>query len=145
MVVDGIAVDGVARRTVRGAAPAGPKPTPPRDATIHIAPSSLSATQDMWFYEQQLRQYQDPKFAVRQKAEFRAAERQRRLTAQKWYGISNARPLAGTDPVHGQYAPVWTSGNPYRPFQWAAPMGTTVVVRPDTQSPIPSRGYMTLP
>ena len=46
----------------------------------------------MWFYDQAMRQYKDPKMAVRAKAEFRAQERMRRLESMKWFGFSNSRP-----------------------------------------------------
>ncbi len=113
--------------------------------TIRLSPGELSATPEMWFYEQALRQYQDPKTVVRQKAEFRVAERQRRLTSMKWYGMSNARPRLGTDPVHGDFAPVWTSGNYYRPNQWSLSGFGTVVVRPAAPAASERAAYMTVP
>lgn|GEM_PF-706722 len=113
--------------------------------TIHLSPGELSATPEMWFYEQALRQYQDPKTAVRQKAEFRVAERQRRLTSLKWYGISNARPRVGTDPVHGDFAPVWTSGNHYHPYRWSPSGYGTVVIRAEAPAAPERAAYLTVP
>jgi hypothetical protein len=46
----------------------------------------------------------------------------------KWYGFSNSRPRAGSDPVHGDYAPTWVSGNTYHPFQWSGPDSGAVIV-----------------
>ncbi len=63
-----------------------------------ISPGELKATPEMWFYEQYMRQYQDPKMAVRANAEFQADQRQRRLEAMHWFGFSNSRPRACSDP-----------------------------------------------
>ncbi len=95
--------------------------------TINIATSELSPTPEMWFYEQQLRQYNDPKQMARQRAEFKSAERQRRITMMAWYGASNSRPRAGTDPVHGDIMPGWTSGHYLYPLQWS-PFGPSAIV-----------------
>ena len=46
----------------------------------------------MWFYEQSLREYNDPKTAVRAKADFRPGQRRRRMESMKWFGFSNFRP-----------------------------------------------------
>ena len=59
----------------------------------------------MWFYDQQMRQYQDPKMTARQKAEFHAQQRIRRIESMKWFGLSNSRPAGGSDPVNGDYSP----------------------------------------
>ena len=40
---------------------------------------SMPVTPEMWFYEQQLREYLSPKMAVRRNAEFRAKQRRNRL------------------------------------------------------------------
>jgi hypothetical protein len=91
-----------------------------------ISPGELAPTPEMWFYEQYAHQYQDPKAAVRQKAEFRAAQRQARIAARRWFGFSNARPTAASDPIHGTYSPGWTSNGHY-PFRWSG-FGPAVVV-----------------
>jgi len=85
-----------------------------------ITPGEVTATPDMWFYQQQMNRRDDPKEAVRRKAEFRTAQREARLAARRWYGMSNSRPLAGTDPVNGDYSARWTSGNQFYPFRWSA-------------------------
>ncbi len=72
----------------------------------------------MWFYDQQMRQYQDPKMMARQKAEFHAQQRMRRIESMKWFGFSNSRPAVGSDPVNGDYAPHWTSNANYFPSRW---------------------------
>lgn len=100
--------------------------------TVTISPGQLAPTPEMWFYEQAMRHYQDPKTAVRQKAEFQAAERIRRLTALKWYGISKSRPVVYPDPFYGGYGPAWSSGSFHRPLTWSGPATPLVVVRSPT-------------
>lgn len=87
-------------------------------ASLGISPGEVTATPEMWFYQQQMRQYQDPKVAVREKAEQRTEQRMRRLAALKWFGFSNSRPTAGTDCIHGDYSPSWTANNSHYPFRW---------------------------
>jgi hypothetical protein len=93
-----------------------------------ISTGELHPTPEMWFYEQELQRYNDSKLAVRKKAEFRAAQRERRLAAMQWLGMSNARPIASPTPVMGTYSPMWTS-NYIDPFRWmgvrATPYTTT--------------------
>jgi len=106
-----------------------PGKTSPPKPTVTISPGELAATPEMWFYEQAMRQYQDPKTAVRQKAEYHAAERIRRLTALKWYGISKSRPVVHPDRLYGDYGPAWSSGNFFRPLTWSSPTMPLVVLR----------------
>ncbi len=101
-----------------------PAPTP----TAAFSMGELSPTPEMWFYEQYLRQYQDPKVAVRNNAEFRAEQRQRRLAALKWYGFSNQRPKASVDSVHSDYSPSWSSGSANYPFRWGGAAASSIVV-----------------
>jgi hypothetical protein len=83
-----------------------------------VSPGELKATPEMWFYDQALRQYKDPKMAVRASAEFRAEQRMRRLASMRWFGFSNSRPSASSDPYHGDYSPKWTSNPGYYPSRW---------------------------
>ena len=85
-----------------------PPPPPParQTTTAHrtipiMSPGEVTATPEMWFYEQALQRYDDPKYAIRAAAEQRAAQRRARIAAMEWYGYSNSRPLWGIDPVHG--------------------------------------------
>jgi hypothetical protein len=73
----------------------------------------------MWFYEQAMRQYQDPKVAVREAAAFRADQRRRRIAAMQWFGLSNSRPQASSDPIHSDYSPGWGSNNYYDTYRWS--------------------------
>jgi hypothetical protein len=85
-----------------------------------ISPGEIAATPEMWFYEQTMRRYDDPKNAVRAAAEFKANQRRARIAAMDWYGYSNLRPASGIDPVDGPLHPQWI-GNGYNPYTWIAP------------------------
>ena len=101
-----------------------------------ISPSEVKATPEMWFYEQQLREYLDPAKAVRRKAEFRSAQRQRRMAALKWFGFSNQRPVASPDPFNGDYSPGWTSNNHMHPSWWNGYGQPWVAGRPRGSTPL---------
>ena len=107
-----------------------PKRTSTTAPTQIFSPGEVTATPEMWFYEQERLRYADPRQAVRAQAEFRAAQRSRRLAALKWFGFSNSRPVANPDPFHGTYSPRWV-GNSHSPSQWSAGSATTVVIAPD--------------
>jgi hypothetical protein len=83
-----------------------------------VSPGELKATPEMWFYDQAMRQYKDPKMAVRARAEFRANQRQQRLESMRWFGFSNARPRASSDPFNSDYSPGWTANPGYYPWRW---------------------------
>jgi hypothetical protein len=95
-----------------------------REGGRHISLGEMPPTPEMWFYEQARRQYDDPQAMVRLKAEHRAAERQRRIAARKWFGYSNSRPLVSTDPIYGSHSPHW-AGNSFDPYRWR---GTGAIV-----------------
>lgn len=84
-----------------------------------VSYSELKVTPQMWFYEQAMRQYKDPKMAVRANAEVRFAQRQRRIESMKWFGFSNSRPRASSDPFHGDYSAHWVSTPAYYPSRWS--------------------------
>jgi hypothetical protein len=87
-------------------------------ATV-VSVGELQTTPDMWFYDQAMRQYKDPSAAVRAKADFRAQQRQRRLETMKWFGLSNLRPRATSDPMHSDYSPAWVASPGYYPSRWS--------------------------
>ncbi len=120
-----VAVPAMAQQATPTPATAVQTPT-----ALGISPGEVPATPEMWFYQQELQRQQDPKEAVRAKAEFRANQRQRRMAASKWFGISNSRPSAGVDCVHGDYSPRWTSNNTLYPFRWSGYGQPQVVARP---------------
>lgn len=72
----------------------------------------------MWFYEQYRQRYDTPEAKVEQNAAFRADQRQSRLASRRWFGLSNARPAANTDPINGDYSAGWASNNSRYPMRW---------------------------
>jgi hypothetical protein len=85
----------------------------------------------MWFYEQERREYEDPRNAVRAHAEFRADQRRKRLAASQWFGYSNARPGREVTPTTTTSSPQWGS-NSYNPSIWSGVGRSTVVHLPAT-------------
>jgi len=122
--------------------PSVPKPVPAAEPTAEadheISLGKLTPTPEMWFYDQQLRQYKDPKMAVRRRASFEADQRQMRLAAQRWFGYSNSRPTVNPSPFTGVYSPMWTSNSNY-PNMWRGTNPATVYV--PTESGRPNAGY----
>jgi hypothetical protein len=97
-----------------------------------VSPAQM--TPEMYLYLHQLQRYEDPKQAVRRKAELKTAQRNQRLAAQKWFGVSNARPMASAQPFMDLYSPRWI-GNGYNAFDWRGAEGADVnvlVVEPTT-------------
>jgi hypothetical protein len=95
-----------------------------------LSPGEIQATPDMWFYEQAVRQYLDPDLAVRRAAEARAQQRHQRLESMRWFGLSNQRPRASVDSIHGDYSPMWTSNDTFYPNRWVGGSVPYFVLRP---------------
>jgi hypothetical protein len=93
--------------------------------------SGLSPTPEMWFYEQERVRQDDPKLAVRRRAERRGQQRADRLAALKWYGIDNSRPTVSGTPWFGSYGAHWGS-NTFDPLRWRQPTVPLVVERAGT-------------
>lgn len=85
---------------------------------------------EVWQYMESMKRYEDPKMAVRRKAEQRAAAREARLASQRWYGVSPLRPMASPLPFMGTAAPMW-AGNTWDPYRWVAPRQATIVISRD--------------
>lgn len=83
-----------------------------------VSPGELKATPSMWFYDQAMRQYKDPKMAVRANAEAHAQMRLQRIESMRWFGLSNIRPRASSDPYHNDYSPGWVATPGYYPSRW---------------------------
>jgi hypothetical protein len=95
-----------------------------------VSPSQM--TPEMYLYLHEQRRNDDPKQAVRRKAELKTAQRNQRLAAQKWFGVSNARPMASAQPFMDLYSPRWI-GNGYNSFDWVGAqngVAPIVVVEP---------------
>jgi hypothetical protein len=91
----------------------------------------MTVTPEMWFYEQEQRRYDDPRTAIRAQAALKTAQRQARLAAMQWYGLSNSRPSVTVDPLHCVYSPRWTSSG-YNPSDWLGPSTTTILYVPSS-------------
>lgn len=74
-------------------------------------------TPEMYRYLSDLQRYGGPTDLTRQRAQLKAQQRQERMAAMKWYGMSNSRPIASPTPFMGTYSPGWSS-NTANPFQW---------------------------
>lgn len=89
----------------------------------------LTPTPDMWFYDQAMRMYRDPKVSIRRHAEFTADQRRYRIAAMNWFGFSNSRPTVNPSAFTGSYSPTWTSNTMF-PFQWSGANYQNVIVQP---------------
>jgi hypothetical protein len=120
-------------------APAAVKPAPAPQPKVPlpapINPTSLSEiapTPSMWFYEQERLEREDPRNAVRAKAEYRSEQRSKRLAALQWFGYSNARPVYAVTPYTSTAAsPQWGS-NTIDPYLWRGTSRSAVVYLPAT-------------
>jgi len=90
--------------------------------------SGLSPTPEMWFYEQERVRQDDPKLAIRRRAEKRGQQRADRLASLKWYGIDNSRPTVSGTPWFGSYGAYWGS-NTFDPLRWRQATVPYVVLR----------------
>ena len=93
-----------------------------------LNPSQM--TPELYLYMQDLRRHDDPHQAVRRKAEARSAAREGRVTAMKWYGMSNARPQANPVPFMGSYSPTWVGSRNER-YDWYGYTWPSVSLRVD--------------
>ncbi len=92
-----------------------------------ITPGEVAATPEMWFYQEQMNRRENPKEAVRRKAEMRTAQREARLASRRWYGISLMRPMTSTAIMNGESAAVWTGNDPLYPYRWRSTTPVIVV------------------
>jgi hypothetical protein len=88
----------------------------------------MTPTQDMWFYLQELRRYDDPQVMIRRVAERKAEQRRQRLAAMKWFGYCPSRPMANPIPSMGVHSPMWIGGGPH-PYQWIGNAHITTAIR----------------
>lgn len=93
--------------------------TPATEMALDAHDVSPGLNPEIWLYLQELRRYDDPKQAVRRKAEVKSAQRRQRMASLAWYGYSASRPQASPVPTMGTAAPAW-SGNTYDPYRWAS-------------------------
>jgi hypothetical protein len=93
-----------------------------------ISAGSVTPTPDMWYYQQELKRYADPKLAIRRRAEQRADQRRERLASREWYGVSNTRPMVSTSPQYMPYSTFWGS-NTYDVLRWRASPPSMIIAR----------------
>lgn len=94
-------------------------------AETELTPGQMSP--EMYLYLQEQKRHDDPKQAVRRKAEARTAARMARIEAMNWYGMSNARPQANPVPFMASYSPSWVGGG-YDPYNWMGGAGPSIIV-----------------
>lgn len=94
-----------------------------------VSLGELQPTPEMWFYQEALRRYDNPKYAVRERAAASAQQRQNRLAAQRWFGISKARPNANSTPLTSRYSAGW-AGNGWNYNEWRGTGGGVIAIRP---------------
>jgi hypothetical protein len=86
--------------------------TESENATANVEKKPLnerhaSAGDSQWsLHLEDQRRLDDPWYIIRQKAKHRAAQRQARIDAAKWYGYSPLRPMAASYPHVQNYNPV---------------------------------------
>lgn len=89
------------------------EPTPA--TKTEVKPVGPQLTPEMARYLSDMQRYQSNDLS-RQRAQLKAQQRLERISAMKWYGMSNSRPVASATPFMGTYSPGWsgnTGGNPY--------------------------------
>jgi hypothetical protein len=101
----------------------------PRNLAATGASGSFTPTPEMWLYLQERGRYEDPKLAIRRRAELRATQRRERIASMEWFGLSNSRPSVSSSPMYGGYSPYWGS-NSYDIFRWRAVPAPLMVQRP---------------
>lgn len=122
---------GIALLVVMMAIPAQAQSPSEKSSTMRfgggITPGEVTATPEMWFYQEQMSRRDDPKEAVRRKAEFRASQREARLAARRWFGVSLMRPTTSTAIMNGESGAVWTGSDPLYPYRWRGASPVVVV------------------
>jgi hypothetical protein len=109
--------------------PLPPRAEPERAPIVAGSMSELTPTPEMWFYEREREEYQDPRNAVRAAAEFKSDQRRRRLESMQWFGYSNARPRYAFTPFTTTASPQWGS-NTQDPYIWGGVGRSTIVHLP---------------
>jgi hypothetical protein len=98
-----------------------PTPIPSAAQTLPTtSPGEAQSTREARAHEQHLLQSQAQAEAIHRAAVARFEQRTRRLESQRWYGISNMRPSASTDPYNGDYSPGWVSNYLFYPYRWVS-------------------------
>jgi hypothetical protein len=94
-----------------------------------ITPGEVTATPEMWFYQQERNRWENPKEAIRRRAQFQTAQREARMAARRWFGVSNSRPTVSAAFMNGEAGATWTGGDPFYPYRWTGTSPVIVVNR----------------
>jgi hypothetical protein len=87
----------------------------PSPSDIQVQPG---VSPQMWLYLEEMKRQDDPRLAVRRKAEYRADQRMKRIATRQWFGVSAARPQASVTPfTGGDYSQFW-GGNSSNSYRW---------------------------
>jgi hypothetical protein len=100
-----------------------PPPAAPQAAPATVSPGSpgeAQASREARAHELYLLQSQSQAESVHRAAVARAEQRTRRIESQRWFGVSNKRPMASVDPYDGDYSAFWASNYPFYPLRWVA-------------------------
>ena len=76
-----------------------------------------NAQEQSWNREQKTSAKIEARAYIQQRAQARAQQRQDRIAAMNWYGMSNSRPNAATTPYTSRYSSVWEMPGG-RPYSW---------------------------
>jgi hypothetical protein len=82
-----------------------------------VDPAPLDEERDASWYYQPPKYQSNTRAIIQEKAQTRAYQRQERLAAMSWYGMSNSRPTAAPTPFTSLYSPVWQMPGG-RPYAW---------------------------
>lgn len=91
-------------------------------ADVNVSATPKSETDETWEYRPTTPSAQVYKpnslMIVQQKSMVRAQQRQDRLAAQSWYGVSASRPSETPIPYTSVRGPVWWDDSYQRPYAW---------------------------
>ncbi|MCC9604540.1 hypothetical protein LOC68_27515 [Blastopirellula sp. JC732] len=76
---------------------------------LESAPALSASTPEMWFYLMETRRAESPSVLRLQRAQFIAGQRNARIAAREWYGVSVARPEANATPFFREYSNLRTN------------------------------------
>ncbi len=123
---------GILLLTILGSGAYGQQPMDPTRAAVSPSdvagaktPQQGQVSPEMWYYMQERNRLEDPKLAVRRNAEFRGAQRRRRIESSRWFGYSRLRPQASPAPFMGTYAPAWVGNSGWNDYRWIGHGGYT--------------------
>jgi hypothetical protein len=103
---------------VKSVAPRPWNNSEPVSPPVAGSPGETQASPESRAHQQYLMQSEAAAESVHRAAIARADQRTRRLESQRWFGVSNKRPMCSTDPYDGDYSAYWASNYPFFPLRW---------------------------